>query len=387
MELERQKYDIGKQRDRAVHISLDNERKTHDLTVEKDHLKRDLDRELRDHHREKEAIERDHQQQLDMRNLEHNREMDKERRKTEEAKRKFEERIEKLDKEIDDMNMEIEDKNVEITQIKADHKEKLNENENKLKTEYEEKMNKMQEDHKQENTERELEEEKLTEDKKELNNDSDRLQHDHECEKQRLNHVHQEEVADAIEETNASWRKKWMTMERDFENKQKELHDEITYLENKIRDVQKDDDGLWKVGLKQKQNELDVMKEDLEQKLENAREEIYDMDKKFRKEKLKINADHKMKLNKKVKEMNEDFKKKLEERVNALSYNLKYEINQKETDHRYKMERKDMELATMEEALSRAQAMKNDVGELMGYFKKNPYYLETLLFRWQNTSC
>ena len=110
------------------------------------------------------------------------------------------------------------------------------------------------------------------------------------------------------------------------------------------------------------------MKEDLEQKLENAREEIYDMDKKFRKEKLKINADHKMKLNKKVKEMNEDFKKKLEERVNAISYNLKYEIKQKETDHRYKMERKDMELATMEEALSRAQAMKNDVGELMGYF-------------------
>ena len=368
LELKRQKYDIGKQRDRAVRESMDHEAKKHDLTVENNFLKRDFDRELRDHHREKEAIERDHQQQINMRNLEHNREMDNERLKTKEAKRKFEKSIEKLEEEIADLNKEIEDKNVEITKIEDDHTQELNEHEKKLKTENEEKIKKMQEDHIQENTERELEEAKLTEDKKGLNNDSDRSKHDHELEIQRLNHVHQEEVEDAIEETNADWRKKWMTMERDFENKQKELIDEITYLENKIRDVQKDDDGRWKVDLKQKQNELDVMKVDLEQKLENAREEISDMDKKFRKEKLKINADHKMKLNAKVKEMNEDFKKKLEERVNALSYNLKYEINQKETDHRYKMERKDMELATMEEALSRAQAMKNDVGELMGYF-------------------
>ena len=64
--------------------------------------------------------------------------------------------------------------------------------------------------------------------------------------------------------------------------------------------------------------------------------------------------------------MNEDFKKKLEERVDSISYNLKYEIKLKETDHQYKMEKKEMELATMAEALERAQSRRNDVGELLG---------------------
>ena len=126
LELKRQKYDIGKQRDRAVRESMDHEAKKHDLTVENNFLKRDFDRELRDHHREKEAIERDHQLQLNMRNLEHNREMNNERLKAEEAK-KIEKRMEKLEEEIDNLNKEIEDK--------------------KIKNKYEKKIKKMKEDH------------------------------------------------------------------------------------------------------------------------------------------------------------------------------------------------------------------------------------------------
>ena len=76
-------------------------------------------RQFRDQKRENEAIERDYQQQLKMKNPEDNREINNERLK-----------------------------NVEITQI--DHIEKLNENEKTLKTEYEEKIKRMQDDHDQE---------------------------------------------------------------------------------------------------------------------------------------------------------------------------------------------------------------------------------------------
>ena len=303
-----------------------------------------------------------------MKNLEHDREMNNERLKAEDAAKKFQKRIDQLEEEKINKTQEIEDKNVEITKMEADHSEKLNENENKFKTEFEEKIKRMQDDHDQENAEREAQKAKLTQDKKGLNNDNDRMEDDQEREIEQLKHEHQKAVDNAIEEKNADWRKKFMAMERDFANKKKELNDEITYLENKIRDVQKDDDGRWQVNLKEKQNELDVTKEDLEQKLEAARKEISDREDKFRKEKLKMNSDHKEKMNEKVKEKTEDFKKKLEERETKFTNNLKYEMNLKETDHRYKMEMKDLELQTMAEALARARATKKDVGKLMGNF-------------------
>ena len=306
--------------------------------------------------------------ELKMKNLEHDREMSNERLKAEDAAKKFQKRIDQLEEEKINKTQEIEDKNVQITKMEADHSEKLNENENKFKTEFEEKIKRMQDDHDQENADREAQKAKLTQDKKGLNNDNDRMEDDQEREIEQLKHENQKEVEDVIEEKNADWRKKFMAMERDFENKHKELNDEITYLENKIRDVQRDDDGRWQVNLKEKQYELDVTKEDLEQKLEAARQEISDRDDKFRKEKLKMNADHKEKMTQKVREKTEDFKKKLEEREKTLTNNLKYELNLKEIDHKYRMEMKDMELATVAEDLARAQAMKNDVGELMGYF-------------------
>ena len=89
------------------------------------------------------------------------------------------------------------------------------------------------------------------------------------------------------------------------------------------------------------------------------------MENKYLKEKLQLKNEAQMKLNEKVTELNEEFKKKLEERVNTLTSNLKYEMGQKEKDHQYKMERKDVELATMEESLARAEARKNEIGRLL----------------------
>ena len=74
-----------------------------------------------------------------------------------------------------------------------------------------------------------------------------------------------------------------------------------------------------------------------------------------------------MKLNEKVKELNVEFKKKLDERVDTLISNLKYEMRQKEKDHQYKMETKDMELATLKESLARAQAKKSDLRKLSSF--------------------
>ena len=53
--------------------------------------------------------------------------------------------------------------------------------------------------------------------------------------------------------------------------------------------------------------------------------------------------------------------------MKTLTSNLKYEMEQKEKDHLYKMERKDMELAAMEESLARAQMRKNEIGEMMSF--------------------
>ena len=62
-----------------------------------------------------------------------------------------------MEVEIVHLNEEVGRKTVEITKIEADHSEKLIENENRLKTEYEEKIKKMQDDKDQKIAEREIE--------------------------------------------------------------------------------------------------------------------------------------------------------------------------------------------------------------------------------------
>ena len=202
-----------------------------------------------------------------------------------------------------------------------------------------------------------------------LKNDIDNLNNDHENDLLERNHDHQQAVEDAIEEVNNKWRNKCLQLERECENKEKCYMDEISHLETKIRDDLKENDGRWQLSLKQKQNEMDLMKENFERNLAEENEKNSALENKYLKEKLQLKNEAQMKLNEKVTELNEEFKKKLEERVKTLTSNLKYEMEQKEKDHLYKMERKDMELATMEESLARAQMRKNEIGELMRLFR------------------
>ena len=290
-------------------------------------------------------------------------ELESERSKAADVKKTLDKQVEELKVEIVGLNEEVGRKTVEITKFEADHSEKLIENENRLKTEYEEKIKRMQEDHDQEIAEREIEEAKLVEDKKMLKNDIDNLNNDHENDLIERNHDHQQAVEDAIEEVNNKWRNKCLQLERECENKEKCYMDEISHLETKIRDDLKENDGRWQLSLKQKQNEMDLMKENFERNLVEENEKNSALENKYLKEKLQLKNEAQMKLNEKVTELNEEFKKKLEERVKTLTSNLKYEMEQKEKDHLYKMERKDMELATMEESLARAQMRKNEIGE------------------------
>ena len=122
--------------------------------------------------------------------------------------------------------------------------------------------------------------------------------------------------------------------------------------------------------MKQKQTEMDLMKENLEKNLEEANERNSALEGKHLKENFQLKKEAQMKLNEKETELTKEFKKKLDERVNILTGNLKYEMRQKEKDHQYKMQRKDMELATMAESLTRAQTMKSEIGKLMRRFNE-----------------
>ena len=364
LELSRHIEDIQKQRDKAVHDNLTKVAVSHDLVMEKERLQRELDRVLRDHQREKEAMERDFDQRVNQKKLEHEKEVQSERSKAAEVKKNLDKQVEELKVEIVELNEEVGRKTVEITKVEADHSEKMIENENRLKTEYEVKIKRMQEDHDQEIAERGLEEAKLAQDRKMLKNDVDNLNNDHENDLLKRNHEYKQAVEDAIEEVNIKWRNKCLQLERECQNKEKVYMDEISHLENKIRDDLKENDGRWQLSLKQKQNEMDFMKENLERNLEEMNDKNSALENKYLKEKLQLKNEAQMKLNEKVTELNEEFKKKLEERVDTLTSNLKYEMEQKEKDHQYKMERKDVELATMEESLARSQARKNEIGKL-----------------------
>ena len=64
MELSRQTEDIQKQRNKAVDDHLTEVAVSHEMSMEKDRLKRELQRVVKDHQREKEAMERDFEQRV-----------------------------------------------------------------------------------------------------------------------------------------------------------------------------------------------------------------------------------------------------------------------------------------------------------------------------------
>ena len=299
--------------------------------------------------------------------LEHEKLLQSERQKATEIKKTLESQIEELKVEIIELNEEVGRKTVEITKIEADHSEKWIENENRLKTEYEEKIKKMQVGHYEDIAEREMIGRKLAEENKSLKIDFDNLKNDHEKNILEREHQHRQEVQNLIEEVKNNWSNKYMMLERESKNIEKGILDEIALMTTKNRGVLMENEKRWQLLLKQKQTEMDLMKENLEKNLEEANEKNSALEGKHLKENFQLKKEAQMKLNEKETELTKEFKKKLDERVNILTGNLKYEMRQKEKDHQYKMETKDMELATLKESLARAQAKNNDLRKLSSF--------------------
>ena len=169
----------------------------HDLSIGIDNLKRERERQLRDHQREKEDMERNHQQNLKMIEEEHLRVMKNQEREADDAKEKLEKEIKKKEAEKDKLDEEFQEKKVEITRMKAE--------------------------------------------KSFLKDDTDNINHYHEMDIGKQKHEHEKEKEEAIEKVNVEWRNRCLGMERKFESIEKQLKDEITLLEIKIKDLQAKD--------------------------------------------------------------------------------------------------------------------------------------------------
>ena len=74
--------------------------------------------------------------------------------------------------------------------------------------------------------------------------------------------------------------------------------------------------------------------------------------------------DMKIKLNEKTMNMKEEHMKELNDAVRKETYNLQHQMNLREKNHQFEMEKKAIELAIMEESLTRALARKTEVGKI-----------------------
>ena len=92
----------------------------------------------------------------------------------------------------------------------------------------------------------------------------------------------------------------------------------------------------------------------------------------------------KMKLNEKDWNVREECKRKLEERIQTVANNLKYEIDLKEKDQRCKMERKNDEMASVEESLLKTLASNNELGKLATSMKKSQNFNRNFNFQLGN---
>ena len=127
LELSRQTEDIQKQRDKAVDDHLTEVAVSHDLSMEKDRLKRELERVLRDHQREKEAEERDFDQRVYQEKLHYEKELQSERSKAADIKKT-------LDKQVEELKVEIAMNQNEMEQKEKDHLYKMERKDKELAT-------------------------------------------------------------------------------------------------------------------------------------------------------------------------------------------------------------------------------------------------------------
>ena len=136
--------------------------------------------------------------------------------------------------------------------------------------EWEEKIRSIQDEHDQDIMERDLVEQKLGEEKKNLDKDREDLQDENEDNLAQQQHEFQQILQSTMEEVNEKWRKKFDSLEQQKATKEQMLRDSISHLEAKTKDEVDASEAQWKLIVKQKENEIEFMKSNMEKDLEKA---------------------------------------------------------------------------------------------------------------------
>jgi len=356
-----QTEDAENKLEKTVHDKITMEIVNHDLKIDRDRLQHNLDNEVRKCEREKEKLEKDLNCQMESKKIKNEMELETNRRKAEEEKQKQEKKIEKLATENAKLTETISNKESEISDLKNKSKEEIDEKKQQLIEEWEEKIRSIQDEHDQDIMERDLVEQKLGEEKKNLDKDREDLQDENEDNLAQQQHEFQQTLQSTMEEVNEKWRKKFDNLEQQKATKEQMLRDSISHLEAKTKDEVDASEAQWKLIVKQKENEIEFMKSNMEKDLEKALDICKNIEDEMKKKQLEYENELKVKLNERELEVKEECKKKLEERIKKVSMNLKYEMDLKEKDYKFQMERKVKEMAAIEDSLSRAVARKNEL--------------------------
>ena len=354
--------DLENRLEKSVYDKMTMEIINHNLKIDRDRLQHNLDNEIRRCQREKEKLEKDLNFQFETQTLKNEMELETNCRKADEVKEKLEKKIEKLSDEIEKLTETLRAKETEISDLKTKFKHEMEENEQQLIDAWEEKIRSIQTEHDQDIVDRVLVEKKLYEDKKNLTRDIANLQDENEDNLAHQGHEFQQTLQNTMEEVNQKWRKKYDNLMDEKYNNEKMLKDSISHLQAKIKDEVDAVEGQWKLNLQQKENEMGFLRNNLEKDLEKTVNYCKSLEDEIQKKQLDFEKELMIKLNERELEVKEECKKKLEDRIKKVTYNLQHEMSLKERDHKFQLERKTVELASVEESLSRAIARKNVAG-------------------------
>jgi len=262
---------------------------------------------------------------------------------------------------MESLTKKVADMDVEIANLNTTHKADMQTLEMNINEEFEEKIKQIEEDNEQEIKERDLAARKLTQEKNSLKNDIDDLNNENENDMIRQSHENQQALESAVDEENKNWRNKMDNLQQEKANMERMLTDDITHLETKLRDELLETDGKFKLILEGKQSEMDLMKTKLKKGIEEAKEHGKILKAEMRQKAVDNQNDMKIKLNEKTMNMKEEHMKELNDAVRKETYNLQHQMNLREKNHQFEMEKKAIDLAIMEESLTRALARKTEV--------------------------
>ena len=338
-----------------------------DLNKDREILQQNIDTEIREHQREREHMERNYNQKIESMNVNHLKIVEDQRREAVGIRSELEEIIENMTVEIENLKQKVNDKDVEKTKMCEIHKATMEENELKLFEEFDEIIKNILEENEQDIIGKDLNVRKLTEEKNGLLNEFDDLKAEKEnyiFQEFQESLLNQQSLEYLVDEETKKWRNKVDKLEQEKSDMEEQLKDYISYLETKLRDDLFEIDGKWKLSLEQKQNEMDLMKEQLRKNTAVAKELERVLKADLHQKNLENENELRIKLNEKTMKIKEEHKKNLENVVKKEIYNLKSLRELKEINHQCGMEQTASELTALQESLTRLLARKNEIGKI-----------------------